>query len=216
MKRESRHQCLIYEGSPSQQLPVLAFIIKRKLNEGYRCMYLNSRPMVGGMRSYLAAIGIDVTHDVAKGRLVLSSEPVTSADGDFDIDLMLHKLEDTVDQALNDGYKGLWVSGDMTWEFGAEKNFAKLMEYERRLEELLHKRQELCGICQYHRDTLPRGVMRQGLLTHRTLFINETLSRVNPHYVPSGKLSALKATNSKLDEMITALCKLQNKALLPS
>lgn len=215
MKRESRHQCLIYEGSPSEQLPVLAFMIKRKLNEGYRCLYMNSRPVVAGMQSYLAAIGIDVAHDIAKGRLVLSSEPAASADGDFDIDVMLQKLEDAVDLALNDGFKGLWASGDMSWELGPEKNFAKLMEYERRLEELFHQRRALFGICQYHRDTLPRHVMRQALLSHRAIFINETLSRVNPHYIPSGRLSHQKATDSELDETITELCRLQNKVLVP-
>ena len=186
MESESRHQCLIYSGPPSQQLPALAAVIKRKLDEGYRCLYLNSRPMVSGVRSYLAAMGIDVESEVTKRRLVLSSETIASADGGFDSDMMLEKLEDALDQALSDGYKGLWATGDMTWEFGSEKNLAKLMDYEYRLEELMHERQELCGICQYHQDTLPREVTRNALLTHRTLFINETLSRVNPDYVPSG------------------------------
>jgi len=196
---ESRHQCLIYEGSPSQQLPALAGTIKKKLGEGHRCLYLNSRPMVAGLRSYLAAIGMDVENDVSENRLVLSSESMASADGGFDVDIMLGKLEDALDQALSDGYKGLWASGDMTWEFGAEKNFGKLMEYEYRLEELFCKRQELCGICQYHQDTLPRDVTRQALLVHRTIFINETLSRVNPNYVPSGLSYEPQAGNPELD-----------------
>jgi hypothetical protein len=186
MERQSRHECLIYEGSPSQQLPALAAMIQRKLNEGDRCLYLNSRPMVSGLRSCLAAIGTDVVSDVAKARLVLSSEDAVTADGVFDADLMLAKLEDALDQALSDGYEGLWATGDMTWEFGSEKNFAKLMEYEYGLEELMQKRPELSGVCQYHQDTLPREVTRQALLTHRMLFINDTLSRVNPSYVPSG------------------------------
>jgi hypothetical protein len=185
---ESRHQCLVYEGSPSQQLPALAATIKRKLTEGHRCLYLNSRPMVAGLRSSLAAIGIDVESDVAKARLLLSSESIASADGDFNVEIMLDMLEGALDQALSDGYEGLWATGDMTWEFGCEKNFAKLMEYEYRLEELMQKRPELSGVCQYHQDTLPRDVTRQALLTHRMIFINETLSRVNPHYVPSGML----------------------------
>jgi hypothetical protein len=123
MERESRHQCLIYEGSPSQQLPSLAAMIQRKLNEGHRCLYLNSRPMVSGIRSCLAAIGIDVANDVAKARLVLSSESAI-VDGGFDVDMMLDKLEDALDQSLSDGYAGLWATGDMTWEFGPETNFA--------------------------------------------------------------------------------------------
>jgi MEDS: MEthanogen/methylotroph, DcmR Sensory domain len=102
---------------------------------------------------------------------------------------MLDMLEDALDQALGDGHEGLFATGDMTWEFGSEKNFSKLMDYEYRLEELMHKRPELCGICQYHQDTLPHEVTRQALLTHPMLFINETLSRVNPSYAPSGLLN---------------------------
>ncbi len=211
MEQESRHQCLIYEGSPSQQLPALAAIIQQKLNAGQRCLYLNSRPMVAGMRSYLSAAGVDVEQKIAKASLILSSEPCVSADGDFDIDSMLHKLEDALDQALNDGYQGLWATGDMTFEFGPQKNFAKLLEYEWKLEELFRKRPELCGICQYHRDTLPHEVMRQGLLTHRMFFINETLSRINPHFAPSGRLSRnQESRNSELDETINALCQFLN------
>lgn len=209
MERESRHQCLIYEGPPSQKLPMLTAMIRQKLDEGYRCLYLNSPPMVAGIRSYLAAKGMDVASEIAKARLVLSAEP-TAPGNSFNIDQMLFKLEDALDQSLNDGYKGLWATGDITWEFGPEKDFSRLVEYEWRLEELFHKRPELCGICQYHRDTLPRAVMQQGLLMHHTIFINETLSRINPHYTKSGLSAGQSATNPELDEMVTALCQLED------
>jgi len=179
-------------------------MIQRKLDENQRCLYLNSRPMVG-IRSCLAALGIDVQREIANTRLVLSSDSVASADGGFDVGLMLRSLEDALDQALGDGFKGLWATGDMTWEFGSEKIFAKLMEYEYRLEELFCRRHELCGICQYHQDTLPREVSRQALLTHRMIFVNETLSRLNPHYVPSALSNERLATNPELGQQITAL-----------
>jgi len=158
MELMSRHQCLIYQGAPSQQLPALASLLQQKLGENYRCLYLNSPPMVAGMRSYLASTGSDVAQEVAKTNLVLSSETGVSSDGSFDADLMMHKLEDALDQALKDGYKGLFATGDMTWEFGGSKDkdsFNKLLEYEWRLEKLFRKRPELSGVCQYHSDTLP-------------------------------------------------------------
>lgn len=173
-------------------------------------MYLNSRPMVAGMRSHLAVVGVDVAAEVAKTRLILSFDPVTAPDGDFNSDMMLRILEAALDQALKDGYKGLWASGDMTWEFGSGQDFGKLMEYEWRLEGLFQRRPELCGICQYHQDTLPREVTRQGLLTHQSIFINHTLSRVNPHYLPATRPGDWMARNSQLDETIMALCRLQN------
>jgi hypothetical protein len=206
MEPESRHQCLIYDGAPSRKLHILATILQRKLNEGYRCLYLNSAPMVAGMRSTLSAMGIEVALEVSKTSLVLSSEPV-SPDSGFDGEAMLRNLEDSLDQALNDGYKGLWATGDMTWEFGPGRDFSKLLEYEWGLEELFRRRKELSGICQYHQDTLPQDAMRQSLLTHPTIVINETLNRINPHYLRSARPVEMN-TSHQLDEMIAALCKL--------
>jgi hypothetical protein len=95
-----------------------------------------------------------------------------------------------VRQALTDGYLGMWATGDMTWEFGSRKEMAKLLEYEWKLEDLVRRQPALCGICQYHADSLPAKAIGQGLLrTNRSSF-NETLSRVNLHYVPRERLTA--------------------------
>ena len=59
----------------------------------------------------------------------------------------------------------------MGWEFGPEGNFAMLIEYEWRLEELFRRQPALCGICQYHRDTLPKEAMRHGVLMHPSIFV---------------------------------------------
>ncbi len=205
MQTEARHQCLIYEGAPSEKLRLLATILQRKLDEGYRCLYLNSAPMVAGMRSTLASIGIDVTYEIAKASVVLSAEPVSSG-RDFNCGEMLGKLEDSLDQALADGYKGLWATGDMTWEFGPAQDFSKLLEYEWGLEEMFQKRKELSGICQYHKDTLPQEVMRQSLIIHPTIVINETLTRINPHYLKATFPTELNTNTYELDEMLTNLC----------
>ena len=124
MHQPSRHQCLIYSGSPARHLPALAALMRRKLEECHRCLYLDSPPMVAGMRSYLSAAGVEVAREVEKGSLVLSSDQGHLVDGHFDVDLMLRGLEDAVQHALNDGYLGLWATGDMTWEFGSRKEFA--------------------------------------------------------------------------------------------
>jgi hypothetical protein len=116
-----RHQCLVYSGSPARHLPALAALMRRKLEERHRCLYLDSPPMMAGMRSYLSAAGVDVAREVEKGSLVLSSDQGHLVDGSFDVDKMIRELEDAVQQALNDGYLGLWATGDMTWEFGSRK-----------------------------------------------------------------------------------------------
>jgi len=213
METAPRHQCLIYEGSPSRQLPVLAALMRQKLNENVRCLYLNSPVMVAGVRCYLAAAGIDVAYELEKATLFLSSDQGHLIKGRFDVDRMMQTLEDALSQALNDGYQGLWATGDMTWELGPEKDLSKLLEYECRLEEFFRTHPALSGICQYHADTLPREVLRHGLLAHPSIFLNETLSHINPHYLRAGSNCEQPAVNPELESMINRLCRYENADL---
>jgi hypothetical protein len=205
MNSHPRHQCLIYEGSPSRQLPAVAALVRQKLKRNYRCLYLNSPVMVAGIRCCLAAIDIDVAHEIGKASLVMSSEQRHLVEGRFDVDRMLFTLEDALSQALNDGYSGLWATGDMTWELGPQNDFSKLLEYEWRLEELIRKHSTFSGICQYHCDTLPAQVLRQGLLSHPSIFLNETLSHINPHYLHADSYSDQAAMNPELELVINSL-----------
>jgi hypothetical protein len=187
MQPGSRHQCLVYEGPPSRQLPALAEAVSQKLRENYRCLYLNSVPMLAGMRSYLAAAGVDVEFELQKGSLVMSSDQDHAPDGIFDVDGMLASLEQAVQKAVADGYTGLFATGDMAWELGPDRDVSRLLDYEWKLEQMFHRYPQLSGICQYHADTLPFGFAKLGLASHVTHFIDPTLSIGNPRYAHSAR-----------------------------
>jgi len=208
MDPASRHQCLIYEGAPSRHLPAVAAVIRQKLSQNHRCLYLNSQPMVAGMRSYLAAAGVDVADVTAKTSLVLSSD-LLHLDGEchFDMDRMLETLQSALEQALKDGYEGLWATGDMTWELGPDQDFSKLLEYECRLEEFLRENPRMGGICQYHVDTVSRKAVRQSVLTHPSIFINETLSMLNPIYRYPDSFTAARTPGPELDSFVNRVLK---------
>jgi hypothetical protein len=200
-----RHQCFIYEGAPSHNLPAVVSTLKQKLRENQRCLYFDSPPMVAGMRSYLAAAGVDVAGEVGKKSILLSSAQSHLVAGQFDVETMIATLKGALDQALGDGYDGLWATGDMTWEFGPKQDFSKLLEYEWRLEEFMREHPALAGICIYHADTLPREVMLQGFMSHPSIFINETLSRINPDYVPRELFTKESTGNADVKSSLGAL-----------
>lgn len=184
MNSRERHQCLVYEGAPSRQLPALAAVMQRKLAENYRCLYLNIPAMVAGMGSALAAAGIDVHRATSNGSLLLSSDREHLISGHFDIDSMIKALADALEQALRNGYRGLWASGDMTWEMGPHRDYSKLVEYERRLDDFCARHPQFIGICQYHADSLSLETARQGLTVHPTVFVGEEVTFPNPYFVP--------------------------------
>lgn len=162
--------------------------------------------MIAGMRSYLAAAGVDVEDALAGTRLVLSSEQSHLVDGHFDLTRLLDTLEDALTRALRDGYAGLFAIGDMTWEMGPHRDFSKLLEYEWRLEEFFRVHPEMDGVCQYHVDTLPPSAVRRGVLAHRAFFVNETLSLLNPQAVDRGAFTSDMADDARLDQVAADLC----------
>ena len=199
---------MIYDGPPSTQLPELAAVAIDKLKKNTRCLYLNSPAMVAGFRSYLAAAGIDVAKQVKEGALLLSSDQGHLTNGRFDVPRMLGMLSDALRVAQSEGYSALWATGDMMWELGSERNFKKLLEYEYGLEELLQEQPALSGICQYHKEILPIDVLHIALSTHEAVFINQTLSRINPFYTSRTKmLRHPRATVSalELEQMLSGL-----------
>lgn len=206
MQPVSRHQCLIYEGAPAPQLKSLSTVIRQKLSENYRCLYMHSARMVTSMQSHLYVGGINVKKQIMNGHLVLSSDNAHLVDGHFDIDRMIGLLEQTLHQALHDGYQGVFATGDMSQEFGSDGDFSQLLEYEWRLEEFLQTHPAFCGICQYHTDTLPHEAVLYSLWTHSSLFINEALSRLNPHNVQRESFAAQLFDAASLDEAIRDLC----------
>ena len=206
-----RHQCLMYEGPPSEQLPALGAVISRKLKENYRCLYMHAKPIVDEMQSHLSAKGLDVAYETDKTNLVfLSEQRHFGSDGRFNIERMLCSVEGALNEALNDGYQGLWVTGDMAWEIGPERDFSGLLEYEWRIEELFRARPEISAICQYHSSTLPRAILRQSLLCHSTIFLSETGSLANPYFLHPAFLAR---ESSEIPELEGALNRLiqQNK-----
>ena len=205
MDAAPRHQCMIYEGSPATHLPGLAAVIRQKLSANIRCLFINSPEMLVSARSCISTAGVNVTYEIRKGALVLSSSQEQMVDGRFDVDQMIRLLEEAVNEALADGHEGLWASGDMTWEFGSNRDFGLLMEYEYALEELFEKQPALSGLCQYHRDTLPIDAAQNALYTHRAVYVNETLSRANPYYDPRASQSHPTASALALQDMLNAI-----------
>ncbi|HLK40955.1 MAG TPA: MEDS domain-containing protein, partial [Polyangiaceae bacterium] len=126
----SRHKCLIYEGDPSEQLPVVVPLLVDGLTDNWRCLYLGSPDTVELVHSALADRGVDTEREGKRGALVFSSDRSHLVDGKFEPQAMVDGLCISIDEAVKQGYGGLCATGDMKWELGTDSNFDRLLEYE--------------------------------------------------------------------------------------
>jgi signal transduction histidine kinase len=179
----SRHKCLIYDGHPSEQLPVVIPLLLDGLQDNWRCLYLGSPDMVRMVSDALTARRVDTAYEMERGALLFSSDRGYLDGGTFDPRAMVDDLCALIDAAVRDGFQGLCATGDMRWELGADSNFDRLLEYEALLEQVFRDK-PLRGICQYHRDVIPAQAVRQALVTHQSVYIGQTLNRDNLFYIP--------------------------------
>ena len=199
----SRHKCLIYDGHPSEQLPVVVPLLTDGLQNNWRCLYLGSPEMVRMVDTALEATGIDTVRESRRGALVFSSDRSHLAGGKFFPKAMIAGLSSLIDGAVAEGFEGLCATGDMKWELGPDPNFEVLLDYEAQLEQLFRDR-PLRGICQYHRDVIPAQAVRDALVTHRSAYIGNVLNRDNLFYIPpelllekSGQMAPNRAARNR-------------------
>jgi hypothetical protein len=177
------HECLIYDGDPSEQLPIVIPLFVDGLRENWRCLYLGDPASLQMIEAALVERGIDPRRESKRGALVLSSDRSHLQGRAFDPTSMIADLHKSVDRAVADGYEGLCATGDMRWELGDDENFRRLLEYEARLEQVIREK-PLRGICQYRRDDLPASAIRDALLTHRSAHIGDVFAGDNFFYLP--------------------------------
>ncbi|MBV8878869.1 MAG: MEDS domain-containing protein [Planctomycetaceae bacterium] len=179
----SRHKCLIYDGHPREQLPVVVPLLLTGLREGRRCLYLGDPKTVELVEAALAERGIDVGAELRRGALLLTSDRSHLDGGDFDPAALVQMLRGLIDGAVRDGFTGLCATGDMMWELGNERNFDRLLEYEALLETVFQEK-PLMGICQYRRDVVPARAIQDALLAHSSVHVGSELPLDNLFYIP--------------------------------
>jgi len=179
----SRHKCLIYDGDPAGQLPVVVPMLLDALASNWRCLYLAGPETLPMIDQALTQRGVDTRREQDRGALILTADRSHLAGGRFDPQAMVDMLRMLIDDSVAQGFAGLCATGDMRWELGDDSNFEQLLEYEARLEQLFHEK-PLRGICQYRRDVVPAQAVRDALVAHRSAYLGAVLNRDNLFYIP--------------------------------
>ena len=181
--RQGQHICSIYD-TEDQQISVAAEYVGDGLRRGERCMYVvRSTAALKRFRNALNDAGINADEAVRSGALVQSTHArVHLAGGHFDCERMLSTLNNVVESALNDGFKGLRTCGDMSWLLVECEGREQSREYEALLNQFFCNIRAV-GMCQYDRKRLGLETINDALATHSSTVIDGH-HRPNPLYGP--------------------------------
>ncbi|NUC71991.1 MEDS domain-containing protein [Haloterrigena sp. SYSU A558-1] len=171
----TEHLSLIYESREQQFAAVIPFL-EQGLERGERCLYIASENERTDVVDELDAAGLDAADAIDRGQLVVRSlEEIYLPDGTFDPDETLAFFADALEKGVSD-HDALRVTAEMNWIGRSDTAVDDVMEYETRVNDLLHG-QEAITLCQYDHDRFSDAVIRDVLETHPHVIYEETISR---------------------------------------
>lgn len=209
------HLCCIYGNKDEQFSMVIPFILIG-LENHHRCIYIVDDRTIEEVMEAFRQVGMDIgKYAASKQFIFLTRHDAYLKGGFFDPNRMIALLKQAQKQALKDGYKGLRVTGEMTWILSKLPGVERFVEYEAKLNYFFPK-SKCSAICQYNEQKFSPEVLLDVIYTHPTVIINKTICK-NPYYVvPDSFLARMKKEKGKVfyekvrDELIVRT-KLEDK-----
>jgi signal transduction histidine kinase/ActR/RegA family two-component response regulator len=201
--RQGEHLCLVYDNVAEQMAAAVTFL-RAGLGQGERCVYIADERTTEEVALALAAGGVNVSGECARGALVLLTRRETYLRaGRFDSRRMIEFLGEAVEEALAAGFAGLRATGEMTWALSPDVSKVSLIEYEAELNDFFPKQRAL-GLCQYSRSRFPPAVIRDVLRTHPVAVLGCQVCR-NLYYEPPQMVLGQPPAADQLDWMMAQL-----------
>jgi len=197
--RQGDHICVLYENK-EEQIRIAAAFIADGLRRGERSAYsADSATALHCFRHALGEAGIDVPYEEERRSLILVTKDMAHvAGGKFDPSVVLKGLNASVESALDDGYIGLRVCGDMAWLLDGVPGSSQVVAYEAACTEFFRNVRAL-GMCQYDRKRLSALELNGALATHPSIFMDGRHT-ANPYHAPSAeklRVESIEAFDAK-------------------
>lgn len=183
------HVCGFYRDKEEEYAIVVSFFHAGLLNNE-KCIYILDD---SGRRDVVQAFkkrDIDIEKFIKSGQFeLLSSEETYHKGGYFDPDRMVELLRQNEEMAVKEGYRGLRVSGEMTWALKKQPGVDRLAEYEAKLN-YFFPGSKTSAICLYDEKKFEPKVLLNIIYTHPKIIINGSLYQ-NHIYLPPDDFLAM-------------------------
>ncbi len=197
------HICLIYRNMDDQMKALIPYM-HQGLERNECCVYIVDDHTVEETRAGLKQGGIDVDLHEANGALTFATKRNAYLNsGEFDPSAMLVFLESAMEGALQKGFSGFRVTGEMTWALGSECGCDRLIEYEALLNRFFPD-SKATAICQYNINRFSPEMIRDVLRTHPTAIIDSQVCP-NIYYEAPELVLNEQSAETKLNWMIGQL-----------
>ena len=200
MVRPGDHMVLLYYNENDVVKPVSEFITA-SLDRGERCIYVSGDTNMGMLKKVLSEY-YDLEKIINKGDLIIiDRDEAYSKNGEFEPDKMIELLTDLTKDSLDLGYRGMSITGELSWLLDYGDKLDKIIEYEWKLNERVFVNEELTALCRYNLTKFKDDMLINIIQLH-PLVVYEDKIHKNPYYLPP---EGYKENNLSKYQLITWL-----------
>lgn len=199
------HMVLIYDDQTDTSLVMSAYLASA-LSRNERCIYITGDAEIRELKSALSYY-IDIDEKLECGQLsIIDKEEAYSLEGIFQADKMIKLLKELSKQAIEDGYSGLAVSGEISWVLNYEHGFEAIMDYEHQLNHHIFGQFPVSAICRYNIDRFSSEMMMHIVEVHPIIIWKNQIHN-NPSYINTVDFLEEDLYKYKLESMLENLKK---------
>ena len=168
--KPGEHLCSFYENKEEQFQIAFPFILEG-LAKNEKCLYIAYDNSVDEIKAGLLLHGIDVGECLKTSQLdIMTANESYLKHGRFILDDMILQIDSFVYRAINEGYTGVRVTGEVTWLIRELSFLEEFLEYEKNLNEVFRDK-PVKLLCQYNAKKLFGNVILGALRTHPRVLI---------------------------------------------
>jgi len=198
--RRGDHLCLIYHSAAEQTAALVPFL-KAGIAAGERCVFVGHGTSARRVERALLSAGLDVNAECERGALLfLTQREDWLPHGRFDPGAMMDLLRQAEQQALDDGFSGLWATWNMSWILEGTSGADRLVEYEAHLNRFLAG-SHTCALCRYSREGSPAALIQDALHTHPLAVLGDQVCP-NSYYEPPEMVLGDRSPEERIDWMM--------------
>lgn len=168
------HACCFFEAAEKQRAVVMPFL-RQGLEKGNKAVYILDVSRPETIVGYFRRGGLDLEPYLTRGQMMfLTSDETHVREGVFDPDRMLVQLQAQTDQALAEGYGGLYITCETAWALRGVPGSERLIEYEGKVNEFFPG-SKCVALCQYDWRAFGPQLLMDVLSTHPITIVNAVL-----------------------------------------
>lgn len=181
--RPGDHLVALYREEKEIEEYVVAYIYSA-LRRQERCIYITGDIDTSHVLEKIKAMEEPDGHK--GGLLVLDKKELYSKGGKFSPDRLIAMIKALAEEAVQEGYSGLSVTGEISWVLDYEDGEALIIEYEWKLNESVFNAYPVTALCRYNIDRFSHEMIRNIIQLHPIILWQGRIHE-NPYYIsPEG------------------------------